>query len=110
MQALAEATLAVIPERSQAVVGRLTGMSYALTHEEFRAKIAEFTAQSYAFGEQWLRSVIKDEDLPMPPDQLARTIHVLSEGLVFQRLLTPELIPDEVFHAAFAALGKNRKE
>jgi hypothetical protein len=36
-------------------------------------------------------------------------IHVLTEGLVFQRLLTPELMPDEIFHAAFAALGKNAK-
>jgi hypothetical protein len=36
-------------------------------------------------------------------------IHVLTEGLVFQRLLTPELIPDEIFYAAFAALAKNAK-
>jgi AcrR family transcriptional regulator len=106
MRALADATLAVIPDRSAAAVGRLTGMAYALTHEELRARITEFTAQSYAFGEQWLRSVTKEEDLPMPADQLVRVIHALSEGLVFQRLLTPELMPDEIFRAAFAALGK----
>jgi len=41
----------------------------------------------------------------MPAGQLVRVIHALTEGLVFQRLLTPELIPDEIFHAAFAALG-----
>jgi len=106
MRALAEATLAAIPERSAAAVGRLTGLAYALTHEELRAKVVEFTAQSYAFGEQWLRSVTKEEDLPMPAGQLVRVIHVLTEGLVIQRLLTPELIPDEVFRAAFAALAK----
>ena len=106
MRALADATLAVIPDRSAAAVGRLTGMAYAVTHEEFRAKVTDFTAQSYAFGEEWLRSVTKEEDLPMPPGQLVRVIHALSEGLVFQRLLTPELVPDEIFHAAFAALGK----
>ena len=110
MQALADATLAVIPYRSTAAVGRLTGLAYTLTHEEFRGKVAEFTAHSYAFGEQWLRSVTKEEDLPMPADQLVRVIHALSEGLVFQRLLTPELIPDEVFHAAFAALGKKTQK
>ena len=109
MRALADATLAAIPDRSAAAVGRLTGLAYALTHEELRAKVAEFTAQSYAFGEQWLRSVTKEEDLPMPADQLVRVIHVLTEGLVFQRLLTPELMPDEIFHAAFAALGKKAK-
>jgi AcrR family transcriptional regulator len=106
MRALAEATLAALPDRSGAAVGRLTGLAYALTHEELRAQVAEFTAQSYALGEQWLRSVTKEEDLPMPADRLVRVIHVLTEGLVFQRLLTPELIPDEIFHSAFAALAR----
>jgi AcrR family transcriptional regulator len=106
MRALSDATLAAIPDRRASAVGRLTGLAYTLTHEELRAKVAEVTSQSYALGEQWLRSVTKAEDLPMPVDQLVRVIHVLTEGLVFQRLLTPELIPDEVFHAAFAALGK----
>ena len=109
MRALAEATLAAIPDRSAAAIGRLTGLAYTLTHEELRAKVTEFTAQSYAFGEQWLRSVTKEEDLPMPADQLVRVIHALTEGLVFQRLLTPELMPDEIFFAAFAALGRKAK-
>jgi len=109
MRALADATLAAIPDRSAAAVGRLTGLAYTLTHEELRAKVTQFTAQSYAFGEQWLRSVTKEEDLPMPPGQLVRVIHVLTEGLVFQRLLTPELMPDQIFHAAFAAFGKKAK-
>jgi hypothetical protein len=41
----------------------------------------------------------------MPKDILVRVIHTLIEGLVLQRLLTPELFPDEVFYAAFAALA-----
>ena len=106
MRALADATLAVLPDRRTVAVGRLTGLAYTLTHEELRVKVAEFTAQSYAFGEEWLRCVTKEEDLPMPAGQLVRVIHVLTEGLVIQRLLTPELIPDEVFRAAFAALAK----
>ena len=109
LSALADATLAVIPDRSAAAVGRLTGLAYALTNDELRAKVTEFTAQSYALGEQWLRSVTKEDDLPMPADQLVRVIHALTEGLVFQRLLTPELIPDDIFRAAFAALGKKAK-
>jgi hypothetical protein len=70
-----------------------------------RRHVTEVTAQSYAFGEQWLRSVAKEEDLPMPADQLVRVLHALIEGLVFQRLLTPELVPDEIFRAAFGALA-----
>jgi AcrR family transcriptional regulator len=110
MRALADATLAVIPERSAAAVGRLTGMAYAVTHEEFRAKVTDFTAQSYELGEEWLRSVTKEEDLPVPAGQFVRVIHALSEGLIFQRLLTPELMPEEVFRAAFDALGKKRRD
>src|SRR6476620_2203305 len=106
MRAMTDATLAVIPDRSTAAVGRLTGLAYALTHEELRVKVAEVTSQSYSFGEQWLRSVTNEDDLPMPADHLVRVIHALTEGLVLLRLLTPELIPDEVFHAAFVALGK----
>jgi hypothetical protein len=72
-----------------------------------RAQVREITAQSYAFGEQWLRAVTKEQELPMPADQLVRVIHALIEGLVFQRLLTPELVPDEIFRVAFAALAMN---
>lgn len=105
MRAIAEATIAAIPDRSAAAVGRLTGLAYALTHEQMRKQVREVTAQSYAFGEQWLRTVTKEEDLPMPADQLVRVLHAMIEGLVFQRLLTPELVPDEIFRAAFGALA-----
>jgi AcrR family transcriptional regulator len=105
MRAMAEATIAAIPDRRAAAVGRLTGLAYTLTHEEMRAQVREITAQSYAFGEQWLRSVTKEEDLPIPADQLVRVLHAMIEGLVFQRLLTPELVPDEIFRAAFGALA-----
>jgi hypothetical protein len=36
-----------------------------------------------------------------------RVLHALIEGLVMQRILTPELYPDEVFYAAFAALARH---
>jgi AcrR family transcriptional regulator len=106
MRSIGEATIAVLPDRAAAAVGRLTGLAYTLTHGEMRAQVTEVTAQSYAVGEQWLRAVTKEEDLPMPADQLVRVVHALSEGLIFQRLLTPELMPDDVIRAAFAALGK----
>ena len=105
MRAMAEATIAAIPDRSAVAVGHLTGLAYTLTHEEMRAQVRDITAQSYAFGEQWLRSVTKKEELPMPADQLVRVLHAMIEGLVFQRLLTPELVPDEIFRAAFGALA-----
>jgi len=110
MRSMAEETIAALPDRAAAAIGRLTGLAYTLTHGEMRAQVTEVTAQSYAFGEQWLRAVTKEEDLPMPADQLVRVLHALTEGLVLLRLLTPELMPDDVIAAAFATLGKSRKK
>jgi hypothetical protein len=45
-------------------------------------------------------------DLPMPAEHLVRVIHALIEGLVMQRILTPELCSDEVFYSAFAVLAR----
>jgi AcrR family transcriptional regulator len=107
LRAVAEATLATIPERTSAVVGRLTGMAYALTNAELRAQVQKVTADHYAFGAEWLRSVVNEDELPMPAEQMVCVIHALSEGLVLQRILTPELCPDAVFFAAFAALARD---
>ena len=105
MRALAEATLAAIPERAPVAVGRLQGLAYALTSEALRARVEEVTAASYAFGAEWLRGLEDKRGLPMPAEQLVVVIHALVEGLVLQRILTPELVPDEVFFAAFGALA-----
>lgn len=110
MRAMAEATLAAIPDRSSAAVGRLTGLAYALTTPDLRARVREVTADSYEFGAEWLRTLGDERELPMPPEQLVRVIHALIEGLVLQRILTPELFPDDVFFAAFEALAHRRRE
>ena len=110
MRALADATLAAIPERQRVAAGRLSGMAYALSHEAMRARVQEITAASYELGAEWLRSIASEADLSMPAEQLVVVIHVLTEGLVFQRLLTPHLVPDAVFYEAFAALARPRPE
>jgi len=101
MRAMADATITAIPDRAAAAVGRLTGLAYTLTHEDLRARVVSVTVESYAMGEQWLRETVKKEDLPKPAGQLVRVLHALTEGLVFQRLSTPELLPDQVIRAAF---------
>lgn len=108
MRAIAEATIAAIPDRKAVVVGRLTGLAYTLQNETMRENVEKITAESYAAGEKWLRSVTRVEELPMPAGQLVRVVHALMEGLVLQRLLTPDLIPDRVIRAAFAALAKDK--
>src|SRR6476659_1294702 len=108
MRAMAEATLEAIPERTTAAVGRLTGLAYALESPELRARVREVTAAGYEFGAEWLRTLGDPRELPMPPEHLVLVIHTLIEGLVLQRILTPELFPDEVFFAAFEALAHSR--
>jgi AcrR family transcriptional regulator len=105
MRALAEATLAAVDERRPVATGRLTGIAYALKNPELQARVHEVTKNSYDFGAEWLRTFDPSE-LPMPPEHLVRVIHALIEGLVMQRILTPELCPDEVFYAAFGALAR----
>jgi AcrR family transcriptional regulator len=105
MRALAKATIAAIPERKAAVAGRLRGLSYSLCNEELLAQVQEVTAQSYAGGAQWLRSVVREDELPMPAEKLVRVIHALSEGLILQALITPKLFSNSVYYAAFDALA-----
>lgn len=109
MRALAEAVIAAMPDRSVAAVGRLTGIAYTLEHPELRQRVHEITAASYEVGAAWLASLADGHDLPMPKEHLVRVIHALIEGLVLQRLLTPELFPDEVIYAAFGALAVVRR-
>jgi AcrR family transcriptional regulator len=107
MRALATATIAAVHDRTPVAVGRLTGLAYTLTNSELRARVHEVTKSSYEFGAEWLRT-FDERELPMPADVLVRVIHALIEGLVLQRILTPELCPDEVFYQAFAALARER--
>jgi AcrR family transcriptional regulator len=107
MHALARATLAAVDDRRSAAVGRLTGLAHTLKSPDLRAHVHEITKNSYEVGADWLRT-FDESELPMPADVLVRVLHALIEGLVWQRILTPELCPDEVFYAAFAALAPER--
>jgi AcrR family transcriptional regulator len=104
MRAFARATLTAADERAPVAFGRLTGLAYTLKNAKLRSRVSEVTKNSYEFGAEWLRQ-FDPAELPMPPEDLVRVIHVLIEGLVMQRFLTPELCPDRVFYAAFAALA-----
>ncbi len=106
MHAIAKATLAAADERAPVAIGRLTGLAYTLKSAAMRRRVVEVTKDSYEFGAEWLRTFNPGE-LPMPAERLVCVIHALIEGLVMQRILTPELCPDEVFYEAFAALARH---
>ncbi|MDB5433309.1 MAG: transcriptional regulator, TetR family [Caulobacter sp.] len=105
MRAMAEAAIAALPKRRRAAPARLTGMAHALANPALLARGEETAVARYADAAAWWRQAIPDESsLPMPPEVLVRVIGALTEGLTLQRLMTPDLIPDAVIHAAFAAL------
>ncbi len=108
MRAMAAGVIEAMPDRSVAIVGRLTGMAYAIEHPEVGQRVTEVTLARYEMGASWLETLADAQELPMPREQLVRVIHALIEGLVMQRLLTPELFPDEVIYAAFGALAAGR--
>lgn len=108
MRALAEAYVAAIPDRQAAAFGRLTGLAHATVNDALRAEVGAITAASFATGAAWLRSVADEGGLPMPAETLVLLVHAVTEGLLFQRFVTPELVPDEAFYAAFAALAGER--
>lgn len=105
LRALSEATVAAVPDRRAAAIGFLTGRAYALSHQDSRRRAQEQAAKSYEAGAAWLRSMVGERALPFPPEVI---IHALTEGLLLHRILTPELIGDEVFHAALALLAPKR--
>ncbi len=109
MRAVADAVIAALPERRVSAVGALTFRAYALTHEEIRVRFRDTMAKGYDSGAAWLRTVVDEADLPMSVDLLVRVVNAMIEGLMFQRFLTPELVPDEVIYAAFAALAVDRR-
>jgi len=110
MRAMAKATIAAMPERKAVAVGRLAGLAYTLGNPELLAQVQTVTAENYAAGARWLGTVAKEDGLPMPAEQLVRVLHALTEGLVLQSLVTPELFPNKVYYAAFNALASARKD
>jgi AcrR family transcriptional regulator len=106
MRAMAEGLIAVMPDRARRGPGRLRGLAYGLTNDGLRALASERSSRLFAVAAAWWRERFPVEtQLPMPAEDWVRVISALSEGLTFQRLVTPELIPDEVIYAAFAALA-----
>ena len=107
LDALADAFIAVLPERADTAYGRLTGMAYSLIVQDMKAKIHAVTAENFELGAAWLAEAL---DLAVPANTLVVALHALMEGLTFQRLLTPDLVPDSVIRVAFRVIAKGARQ
>jgi AcrR family transcriptional regulator len=105
MRSQAEAVIEAMPQRHAAMVGALGFHIQTLTHEDLRQRVLAQTAESYRWVAAALPKLIPAGQLPMPAHVLAPVVHALIDGLVLRRILTPELVGDEVIYAAFDALA-----
>jgi AcrR family transcriptional regulator len=105
MRCTAEAVIEALPQRRAAMVGTLGFHIQSLTHEDLRQKGVNRTREIYARMVAVLSQLIPPEQMPMPMEIFIPVGHALMDGLVMHRILTPELVPDEVIYAAFDALA-----
>jgi AcrR family transcriptional regulator len=105
MRSNAEAIIAALPQRRAAMVGTLGFHIQTLTHEDVRERAVAGTREVYDRVVAATRQMIPAEQLPMAPELLVPALHALTDGLVLHRILTPELVPDEVIYAAFDAFA-----
>ena len=105
MRAMAEAVIKALPQRRESIVGALGFHAQSMMNEDLRRSSMADVAEIYRQSAAWMAAMVPAAELPMTPDALVRVIHALTDGLVLHRILTPELIGDEVIYAAFDALA-----
>jgi len=110
MRAIGEAVVAAAPARQRRAVGALSFQLYALTHPAMRARVGKQNAEIYRRMASGLSHFVSAEDLPLPADRFIRILHALTDGLLFTRFLTPDLITDEVILSAFEMLAPEQAD
>ncbi len=108
MQAIGKAVVAAAPLRQKSAVGAVSFQLFALTHPEMRKRISNQNTEIYRQMSATLAQFVSAKDLPMPVERFIRVLHALTDGLLFTRFLTPDLITDEVILSAFEALAPKR--
>ena len=103
MRALADAVVEALPQRREALVGTFAFHAYSFRNEELRLKGVAATREIYRRAGGF--TAFADNELPMDRELLAPVIHAMVDGLTQRRLMTPELVGDEVIYAAFEALA-----
>ena len=107
MRALADAVIAAFPQRRKSAVGAASFQAYALRHEDMRQRLVAANTEIYRSMSAGVAQMNRAHELPMPPEQLVRVLHFMTEGYLMLRFLTPELIGDDAIIAAFDVIGRS---
>ena len=105
MRAMAAAIIESLPQRRAAMAGALGFHLQTLIHEDLRQRSLAETGEHYRRFAANTLMLIPADKIPMPVEVLMPVMHALIDGLVLHRILTPELVGDEVIYAAFDALA-----
>ena len=105
MRIVGQAAIEAVPERRANAVAALSFQRYAIGNEAMRSRMVEVDEACYRWAEARLLEAVPAKNLPLPADQFVRVIHALTDGLLALRILTPELIDDDLIIGAFEALA-----
>ena len=110
MRETAAAVIEALPQRRAAMVGTLGFHIQSLTHDDLSQQGIQRTREIYLGAAAVLSRLIPPEKWPMPIEVFIPIAHALMDGLIQHRILTPELVPDEVIYAAFETLAAGAPE
>ena len=110
MRETAAAVIEALPQRRAAMVGTLGFHIQSLTNEDLNRQGIQKTREIYLGAAAMLSRLIPAEKWPMPVEVFIPVAHALMDGLIQHRILTPELVPDEMIYAAFETLAAGAPE
>jgi AcrR family transcriptional regulator len=106
MHVLGCAAVSAANERQSQIVSAVAFRLYALTHKRMRKRVERLNHEIYQSLALRIENNYPATDLPMPPDQLVRVIHALTDGLLLNRALMPDEFPDALIIRAFEQLAR----
>lgn len=92
--------------------GTITFHAYAANNPQMIERLTDHFAERFKLREAELAKAFPDEPLPLPPGQFAAVVQAVTMGIMYQRLLSRDLISDETVIATFEALasvGRSRQ-
>ncbi len=109
MRIVGKAVAEAAKSRRPMAVGAASFQLYALSNEHMRERIAKENAEIYRQLAKGLVKYIPAGELPMAANKFVRVMHALTDGLMFEHFMAPELITEEVIVSAFVALAGGEK-
>lgn|GEM_PF-5306574 len=107
MRRLAETVLATESAAGPGGAASAEFLTYALSNPEMRRRIAPLAAMGYKQMEENILGLFDPEELVMPVRALAVLLSATIPGLLFNRAIAPDAIPDDVVITMFEGFARS---